>query len=69
MCKEKVDQRQEQMNQLSRKDYESEIKRLNRLLLSYTGLKKVSHSTTTHREKSSMLTPPPRSPLSQMARL
>ncbi|KAK7705649.1 hypothetical protein SLS64_003602 [Diaporthe eres] len=39
MCKEKVDQRQEQMNQLSRKDYESEIKRLNRLLLSYTGIK------------------------------
>lgn len=48
MCKEKVDQRQEQMNQLSRKDYESEIKRLNRLLLSYTGLKEVSRSTKNH---------------------
>ncbi|KAG4286400.1 hypothetical protein FPRO06_07660 [Fusarium proliferatum] len=40
LCKEKVDQWQEQNNRLSRKDFESEIKRLNRLLLSYTGLKK-----------------------------
>lgn len=67
MCKEKVDQRQEQMNQLSRKDFESEIKRLNRLLLSYTGLKNVSHSTTTHEERCSRLTTP--SPLSQMPRV
>ncbi|CAG1965212.1 unnamed protein product [Fusarium graminearum] len=39
LCKEKVDQWGEQNNKLSRKDFESEIKRLNRLLLSYTGLK------------------------------
>ncbi|KAH6957309.1 hypothetical protein DER45DRAFT_488049 [Fusarium avenaceum] len=36
LCKEKVDQWGEQNNKLSRKDFESEIKRLNRLLLSYT---------------------------------
>lgn len=45
LCKEKVDQWGEQNNKLSRKDFESEIKRLNRLLLSYTGLKNVSHTT------------------------
>lgn len=67
MCKEKVEQRQDQMSQLSRKDYESEIKRLNRLLLSYTGLKKVSRFTTSHEETCFRLTTP--SPLSQMARL
>ncbi|KAF4339124.1 Phage tail fiber repeat 2 [Fusarium beomiforme] len=38
LCKEKVDQWQGQNNKLSRKDFESEIKRLKRLLLSYNGL-------------------------------
>ncbi|KAF2793192.1 hypothetical protein K505DRAFT_244956 [Melanomma pulvis-pyrius CBS 109.77] len=44
ICREKVVQWQEQNSRLSRKDFESEIKRLNRLLLSYTGLKNASHS-------------------------
>ncbi|KAF3911056.1 hypothetical protein AA313_de0204049 [Arthrobotrys entomopaga] len=39
LCKEKVDQWHTQNGALSRKDFESEIKRLNRLLLSYNGLK------------------------------
>ncbi|PNP76706.1 hypothetical protein FNYG_10125 [Fusarium nygamai] len=46
LCKEKVDQWQEQNNRLSRKDFESEIKRLNRLLLSYTGLKESIETET-----------------------
>ncbi|KAG9502102.1 hypothetical protein J7337_007818 [Fusarium musae] len=45
LCKEKVDQWQAQNGQLSRKDFESEIKRLNRLLLSYEGLKNATHAS------------------------
>lgn len=55
-CKEKVDQWGEQNNKLSRKDFESEIKRLNRLLLSYTALKNVSYSTRDHHKKCPRLT-------------
>ncbi|RBR10373.1 hypothetical protein FVER53590_12490 [Fusarium verticillioides] len=50
LCKEKVDQWQAQNGQLSRKDFESEIKRLNRLLLSYEGLKNASHFTKPMRD-------------------
>ncbi|KAK6337088.1 hypothetical protein TWF718_009874 [Orbilia javanica] len=39
LCKEKVEQWHAQNGALSRKDFESEIKRLNRLLLSYNGLR------------------------------
>lgn len=39
ICKEKVDLWRDQNNSLSRKDYESEIDRLNRLLSSYAGLR------------------------------
>lgn len=67
MCKEKVDQWRKDNSQLSRKDFESEIKRLNRLLLSYTGLKNVSHSITSHEEKCSRLTTA--SPSTQMTLL
>ena len=46
ICREKVIQWQAQNGRLSRQDYESEIKRLNRLLLSYTGLKQVRISSS-----------------------
>ncbi|KAK6352526.1 hypothetical protein TWF730_009350 [Orbilia blumenaviensis] len=39
LCKEKVDQWHAKNGALSRKDFESEIKRLDRLLISYKGLK------------------------------
>ncbi|KAI1319649.1 hypothetical protein F5Y16DRAFT_390698 [Xylariaceae sp. FL0255] len=38
LCKEKVDSWSSKNGRLSRKDFESEVKRLNRLLLSYEGL-------------------------------
>ena len=42
LCLDKVTQWNENNNKLSRKDYESEIKRMKRLLLSYKGLLDVS---------------------------